>query len=45
MNEVTGCVLMYFIFFGWIPILALGKAIAWIIEAFRNNNKEDNKND
>ena len=28
-------VLTIFIFFGWIPILSLGKAIAWVIEAIK----------
>lgn len=45
MNEVTGIVLSYFIFFGWIPILALGKAISWIIEAVKNNDKDDDKDE
>lgn len=33
MDNTTALIITYFMFFGWIPILALGKSIAWIIEA------------
>jgi hypothetical protein len=36
MNENTAGVLILFIFWGWIPILAIGKSIVWIIGACRN---------
>lgn len=41
MDDVTCLIICYFIFFGWIPILAIGKAISWIVEACKINNKED----
>jgi hypothetical protein len=33
MSDNTAVVLLMFIFFGWIPILALGKAISWCVKA------------
>lgn len=36
MNSNTSLIIFSFIFFGWIPILAIGKAIAMIIEAYKN---------
>ena len=35
---ISVCVLM-FVTLGWIPILAIGKSIAWIVEAI-NNHKD-----
>lgn len=41
MDDNTTLIILMFIFFGWIPILAFGKAIAWCIkENKRNINKE-----
>lgn len=37
MSENVTLIISYFIFFGWVPILAIGKAVAMIIEAHRNN--------
>ncbi len=33
MNENTVAAIAVICFFGWIPIVALGQAIAWIISA------------
>ena len=35
MDSNTVTVLMCFIFFGWIPVLAIGKAVSWIIVALK----------
>lgn len=36
MNENTATVIFSFIFFGWIPILAIGKVVTMIIKAYKN---------
>lgn len=41
MEGVKYLIICYFIFFGWIPILAIGKAVSWIVEACKISNKED----
>jgi len=33
MDDNTSVLILMFIFFGWIPILSLGKAISWCIKA------------
>lgn len=40
MDENTRIVIEGLILFGWVPILAIGKAISWIIESLKNNNNE-----
>jgi hypothetical protein len=37
MDNVTGAVIISAMWLGWIPILALCKGIAWIIEAWKSN--------
>jgi len=36
MDNNTACTLALFIFFGWIPLLGLGAAIAMIVEACKH---------
>ena len=38
MDDNTAVILLMFLIIGWIPILALGKAISWCIKP-RNCNK------
>ena len=35
MDENTRSVIAIIVLFGWIPILAIGKAISWCIQAFK----------
>ena len=39
-NTYDAIVICCFLFvsLGWVPILALGKAISWIVLAFKNDN-------
>lgn len=37
MSDNVSMIIVYFIFFGWVPILAIGKAVAIIISACRSN--------
>lgn len=36
MRDNTTSIIIWFILFGWIPIIAIGKAISMIIEAYKN---------
>lgn len=37
MSDNVSMIIVYFIFFGWVPIIAIGKAAAIIIAACRSN--------
>lgn len=36
MDKNTAYVSIMFMFWGWIPILATGKALSWIIDSIKN---------
>lgn len=37
MDSNVAFIVVLFIFFGWIPILSIGKAISYVIEAYMCN--------
>ena len=41
MDDNTAYVLCLLILFGWIPILSVGKALAWMIEAWRSKEWQE----
>lgn len=41
MSDNTMCVLLVFIFFGWIPILSMCKGICWVIETREECKKDE----
>jgi hypothetical protein len=45
LESEVGRIIGLFVFFGWIPILALGKAISMIVYATRCNINENNEED
>ena len=38
MDDNIAIIIVYFMFFGWVPILAIAKAISMIINAWRNKS-------
>lgn len=38
MSDNLASVLIVFIYWGWIPVLAIGKAISWIVQSAKSNN-------
>jgi hypothetical protein len=40
MSDNTLAFLLTFMWIGWIPILAIGKAISWIVLAVKNKNNK-----
>lgn len=45
MSDNLACVLVIFIFFGWIPVLSFGKAISWIVESAKSDSDYTEEND
>lgn len=45
MSDNLAYVLTIFIFWGWIPVLSIGKAVSWIIESAKSNNDDDTEDD
>lgn len=38
-SDNLASVIMVFIYWGWIPVLAIGKAISWIVQSAKPNNE------
>lgn len=45
MSDNTLEAIQFIVTFGWIPILAVGVAVAWVVEAYRTSKEhEDERN-
>lgn len=43
MDENTAYTIVMFLILGWIPILAFGKALSWVILACKGDDTEENE--